>query len=254
MVDWPEVNEHGTYMDKWGFANYFKYFETLCLFVLPLLHMLFTAQRYVVICCPDHIPKYCTKKKTLITVSCVVILSVLASIHELFDNNKFYLENRKEDLFVVKSRMHEHEQYSSTTVMYLLVIGGVSVSVASLILTRKMNNTLNKNLLFLHSMEANRHAKRIQSYEHLKKFNVSTLIAIILALGLKLSQFFYAELMVHKRVRSWHEHSIMDWLTSLMELCSCLHLIVFPLFVILFLPAFRVLKAKIRCINQNHDE
>ena len=188
-------------------------------------------------------------------VSCVTVLGMLASIHELFDNNEFVDDER---YTLVKQKMHDHEQYTNTAVLYLLVIEGVMISVASLILTEKMNIALNRNILFLRTMDGNRNAKRIRSYERLQKFNISTVFVDISALGLQLSQHVYAELKAHQRERSWNEHSEMDWITALMELCSCLQLIVFPLLAMVYLPVYRELqkelKKKILCKSENSTE
>ena len=114
--------------------------------MIPLLNIFYTANRYIIICHPSNISKFCTKWKTVSCIVAIMVISGVAPIHELYDTNLILAYT---PVALAELGKRSHEYVTGIIVILLLLIKGLIIFVASLVLTSKMNRALSQNIQFL---------------------------------------------------------------------------------------------------------
>ena len=111
---------------------YHQWIDTMVVVTLPLISGLYGLQRYIIICCPHLISKYCTVKTTIISVAIIIVVGSILSFHEVFDEYMYY---NGVSASLLATNHQKHENFTGVVVIIVLLIISVTVSVLHAIVT-----------------------------------------------------------------------------------------------------------------------
>ena len=242
------VTDYGmiwTWMDF--LRKIYKYFKLASLFILPLLHLLYAVHRYAVICCPHLITKFFTTTKSILAVIKIFLFGALISIHELFDEERVGLKS-----IFVQPEKYLHEKYTSAYIPLLLMVKGIIVLVASILLTKKMNAALNESIHFLWQQDATRHEPRIKSYQNIVRFNLSVVFLGVISIAINLTKQVASDLNHYFVGRIVGDFLMIVTIgVDFISIISCFEFVLFPFFVLFFLPHIKELKTRLSCCRSD---
>ena len=222
----------------------YHYFKLTSFFVLPLLHLLYVVHRYTVICCPNLITKFFTTTKCILAVIGIFLFGALISIHELFYNTQVGIDG-----IHTATEKRQHEKYTSAYIPLLLLLKGMIIVVALIFFTKKMNTALSENIYFLRDQDAVRHEPRIKSYLNIIRFNVSTLFLCLISVTIHLMEQMANDLRhyIDNQDTSDYEIIMVGLGIDLISVISSFEFLLFPFFVLLFLPHMKEVKSRLCC-------
>ena len=211
--------------------------------LVPLLQLAYTVNRMIVITHPQLIHKYCTKRVTCIVTITFVFITMAISIYELYENIFMFFGASFERKFIEIEKQNELYRNSGVLNICMFLSIFFVVYIGTLFLTKKMNRSMQKNIDFLKTMDAERHNCRIFSYENVIRFNkiiaITTLMFTLIHLLdtlIRSLKFFLLREVVSEGTRFQYYLKLVElsgiFLGSL-EVC------ISPLVFILFLPSVR---------------
>ena len=220
------------------FVNVHKFANTAIIIIMPLLHLLYMFNRFIIIHCPSLIPRYCSKKQTCFLIFCFIVISIIFSLHELFDENLRSLNV----VFLLVDKAQAHEQYWDAITMFILV-GEILVFFAcSLVFLKKTNDTLWKTICFLLHLDAEKHGKRAASYKKIIHYNTCHFIVSTGAMTLNLCKAIPPELLKRDnftQTRTDNQEPLtLQFAYALLtaEVLLSLEISLFPLLMAIYLP------------------
>ena len=214
----------------------------------PLLQTVYAISRFIVICYPQLVPKFCSKKASIFSVLVVFLLSVVISSHELFDDD-FSIETRQEAKFSQYFFSSKTNQTTSEldskgrSLVNVLILTVLSLIVFLCLIgtTKKTNDSLKKSILFLNSMGRNDMCKkRSAAYERVVNLNNSLLIISMLFTTCTLSETFIEELKFMRDEQleySFFHLQILNYIQLTISLMSCVVMVIYPIVCCLFVPS-----------------
>ena len=207
--------------------------EVIVNFSLPLLGLIYVHNRYIIICCPQLIPKYCTYRSTTLLSFVVVVLGIFLSIDKWFNKSTIFQGFNTLQYFNAKS--HEYFAGYITLSVYLMEFCWVFLSF--LVLTKRLNATLEKTMYFLQSQDQ-KFQSRITSYKQLIVFNTLLFFLSITAMVTSVCKMVVRELFFLHLINRQNVfvNTFVEYTIVILDLLSSLGIGLFPLIIMLFLP------------------
>ena len=254
FLEWPQTYIFGQdYFNKvLSLMPVYKFIDMSFVFIIPTLNVMYVVQRYIFICRPNSIPRYCTNTKVSIAVACIIAISCVASSHELFDTR---LSALFQWLQRDRNGFGDHEQYSGQIMLPLLLIKGIFICVATLVLMHKMNSVLCENISFLQGIDGDRQQNRITSYQNLINFNIASSLLSIFSIGTKSSSVVFEHLTHGINESEWKSkvsYTILECFMSILDVFSNFQILLFPIMVLMYLPCSKWLKERLTCATKMH--
>ena len=218
--------------------------EYLC----PLLYILLTVNRYILICHPNKVAELCSRMKTMVFLSLAVGLSFSLSFSESFQTP---LDNTLEKMSQILEKKWVQRKYENFKVEHILhyikifSMSGINVFSVVLILTltARMNSELLKMIAFLKTMDGNALIKkRIDSYAKLITFNMALVVSSSVFLTLNTVNLTLQR--AEEVVEEFSTYYAYGLVRPILEVLSSLEIVAYPLHIAFFLPSFtKTLKA-----------
>ena len=209
--------------------------EVIVNFSLPLLGLIYVHNRYIIICCPQLIPKYCTYRSTTLLSFVVVVLGIFLSIDKWFNKSTIYQGFNTFGAGRFNAKSHEYFAGYITLSVYLVEFFGVFLSF--LVLTKRLNATLEKTMYFLQSQDQ-KFQSRITSYKQLILFNTLLFFLSITAMVTSVCKMVVEELFILHLIntRNVFVNTFVEYTIVILDLLSSLEIGLFPLIIMFFLP------------------
>ena len=173
-------------------TNVIQFLDYLMKISLPLLHLVYAISRFIVILHPQLIPKFCSKRASIFATVLVFLLCGIVSSLNLFCDDflfvslRYFLNN-----YVNEQDEIEKENRKDILIglnIFLTLTLSTLVFIFLIFLTKRMNDSLKKSILFLNSMENERCKMRSASYTKIINLNILLLLLTLFSLTVTLSK------------------------------------------------------------------
>ena len=222
----------------WPAENWQKFLSVAVGFALPMLLFYISFTRYIIICRPASIKTYCTKVKALVVVIVTAAISIGISFHELFDAS---LASMRNIVAMEKTEIAaRHEVFTGYLVIASFSSCSIGITVLSFVMTKRMNSSILKSIVFLQDLDADKYKTRVDAYNKLMHFNRTHCAVTVLSAVNNFTKSLYGEMMRYDHVENTEPIGRTDyaWGRAILEIMSCIEITLYPLILIVFLPSF----------------
>ena len=242
----------------WKMKNVYKFLNRSVQFSLPLLHLLYAFNRFIIICHPDKIAKYCSSVKSFLFALSVLVLGMAISLQEVFDND--YMAFHGVVIHDIGSENHGHEKSTGVANCAMLLTISLTIIIFFAFFTKNINITLNTSAKFLSSQNFPKSLKRANAYIKLTHLNLALFFLNSVSMTIGLCQIFLSELfnLYANGNNSVSTSTIfISYGMAFSELILSMEIILFPIFIAIFLPTqkkmlvsfFNVIRAFVSCVH-----